>query len=245
MFSRGLCFYVVLEGRCGVGELVHGMLTIIAIVTTLCSYTDVKEPSKKPLSRAPPHFVNDAPTTKTLGGAGAGMSLSFSRFVGLRGTGRGMIVSPPRIRRPRVGTSKGEVDIGLLSSLGPGAACAVSFSSTVISGGRNGPLKGFTFAFSAKDTVSAVRMSKALLRTSGLRPIGKVLINVRSGLSSATFAGLPFSEMTHASDHKRFAVHNITPKGCHVFNLVSTSRGFTFDRGDRTLTFGSSLIVPH
>lgn len=227
------------------GRVIHGTFPMMALIIVLCSYTDVKHPSNNPCSRAPPHFVNDAPTTNTLGGREAGISLLFSRFVGLRGTARGIIISPPRMRRPRVGTSKGQVRMGLLSSLGTGAACAVSFSSTVISGGRNGPLNGFAFAFSANARVSAVRMSKAILSTSGLRPVGKVLMKLRSGLGSSTFAGLPFSHITHASDQKHFSVHNMTPNGCHVCKLVSTSRAFAFGRGDRIVTFGSSLIVPH
>lgn len=220
------------------------MPTLLVLVVIICSYTDVKAPSKNPCSRRPPGFVEDSPGPCTAGGGGGGVTVRFSRFVGLRGASRGIMISPPRLRRPSVGTDNEEMLIGLVSSLGPGAACAVSFSSTVISGGRNGPLNGCTFSFSAKRTVSALRISKGMLTTTSLRPIGNVVIKLRTSLDSDTFIGGPFSHMSHASDQKHFAVHNVTPNGCRVFNLVSNGRGCLCSSGARVVTFYSSVVVP-
>lgn len=221
-----------------------GCVTLLLIVVKFCTYTDANVPSKKPCSRAPPGFIHTAPRPGTAGGGHGGVSVRFSRCVGLSGTSRGIVVSPPRGRTPRIGMDKRQILIRFFSALHRGAACAVSFNSTVISGGRSGPLNGFTCTFSANRRVSAVRMSNAILTTRGLRPMGNVRMKLRGGLRSDTFMGLPFSHVSHASDHKHFAVHKITPKGCHVCTLVSNGRGCFFSSGARTITFLSSLIIP-
>lgn len=188
--------------------------------------------------------MKTSPTSNTIGMGRGGVGVCFSRFVGLSGPSRGIIISPPRLRRPRVGNTNEQVRVSLISSLGTGAACAVSFSSTVDSGGRNGPVKGCACDFSAKTTVSAVRMSKRILRSRGLRPIGNVLIKLCTSRTSSTFHAGPVLQIDHASDHNHFIVGNITPNSCHVCTLRSRSNSCGFDRGDRGVTFSRSVVIP-
>ncbi len=226
------------------GELAPCPLVALVTALMLTTYTDVNDPSKNPCSIAPPGIVGDRPTGESIGGGSGGLAVCFSRCVILRGTSRGIMISPPRVRVPRVHADKGGVRVVLRSALGGGAACAMSFSSTVMSGGRKGPVKGFACSFSAKAGVSAVRISKAVLRTRGLRPVGNVVIKLCTSLSSATFAARPFSEISHAGKDNGFGVGKITPKGCHVCTLRSVSTGFVFDRGTRGVTFSAVIVRP-
>lgn len=217
------------------------LLMVSAIVFACAS---IGSPDGGPYDEDPPKFVRSTPEPNAINNTRKNISIEFDEFINLQNASEKVIISPPQLNQPDVGTNGKRVVVKFVDTLMANTTYTIDFGDAIVDNNESNPMGQFAFAFSTGPTIDTMEVSGIVLNAEDLEPIKSILVGLHKDLNDTAFTTRPFDRISRTDSRGQFTVKGVAPGKYHIYALQDGNQNYLFDSKTEKIAFTDSIIIP-
>lgn len=217
------------------------LLMVSAIVFACAS---IGSPDGGPYDEDPPKFVRSTPEPNAINNTRKNISIEFDEFINLQNASEKVIISPPQLNQPDVGTNGKRVVVKFADTLIANTTYTIDFGDAIVDNNESNPMGQFAFAFSTGPTIDTMEVSGIVLNAEDLEPIKSILVGLHKDLNDTAFTTRPFDRISRTDSRGQFTVKGVAPGKYRIYALQDGNQNYLFDSKTEKIAFTDSIIIP-
>lgn len=193
----------------------------------------------------PPRIVGSTPADRGTKVKAKKIEIEFDEFIKLEDATSKVVVSPPQMETPEIGTSGKKIVVELQDTLMDNTTYTIDFSDAISDNNEGNPMGNYTYTFSTGDRIDTLEVSGTVVNAENLEPIKGILVGLYADTSDTAFVKHPLLRVSRTDSRGHFVIKGIAPGSYRAYALQDADGDYRYSQKSEMLAFDHNIFEPY